>query len=114
MGTLCFVSKKLFTLEFQMPRGQKLSYMLATSYKILVTNTTFLVTLMTSQSQFLTQIMSNCNFFFELDIKCSGLQSLLPSYMYHPEKKQPLANLKKKMVISKECSSLSLETTFAL
>lgn len=57
-GSFMFCFKKSsFTMEFQMPRGQKLSYMLATSYKILVTNTSFLVTLMTSQSQFLTQIM---------------------------------------------------------
>ena len=40
-----------FTLEFQMPRGQKVSHLLATSSKFLVANAQFLVALATSQSQ---------------------------------------------------------------
>ena len=43
--------KSPFTLEFQMPRGQKVSRLLATSSKFLVANAQFLVALATSQSQ---------------------------------------------------------------
>ena len=40
MGALCFLFKKgLFTLDFQVPRGQKVSRLLATSFKIRVANT---------------------------------------------------------------------------
>ena len=54
-GSFVFSFKKSpFTLEFQMPRGQKVSRLLATSFKILVANTQFLVALATSQSQFRT------------------------------------------------------------
>ena len=45
--------KKPFTLEFQMPRGQNVSRLLATSFKILVANTQSLVALATSESQLL-------------------------------------------------------------
>ena len=54
-GSLMFSLKKSpFTLEFQMPMGQKVGRLLATSSKILVVNTKFLVALATSQSQFRT------------------------------------------------------------
>ena len=46
--------KSLFTLEFQMPKGQNVSRLLATSFKILVANTQSLVALATSESQFRT------------------------------------------------------------
>ena len=46
--------KSPFTLEFQMPRGQNVSRLLATSFKILVANTQSLVALATSESQFRT------------------------------------------------------------
>ena len=51
-GSFMFSFKKSpFTLEFQMPRGQKVSRLLATSSKFLVANAQFLVALATSQSQ---------------------------------------------------------------
>ena len=54
-GSFMFSFKKSpFTLEFQMLRGQKVSRLLATSFKILVANTQFLVALATSESQFRT------------------------------------------------------------
>ena len=54
-GSFTFsIKKSPFTLEFQMLREQKVSCMLATSFKILVANTQFLVRLATSESQFLT------------------------------------------------------------
>ena len=54
-GSFMFSFKKSpFTLEFQMPRGQNVSRLLATSFKILVANTQFLVALATSESQFRT------------------------------------------------------------
>ena len=49
-----FKKKKPFNLEFQMPRGQNVSHLLATSFKILVANTQSLVALATSESQFRT------------------------------------------------------------
>ena len=54
-GSFMFSFKKSpFTLEFQMQRGQNVSRLLATSFKILVTNTQSLVALATSESQFWT------------------------------------------------------------
>ena len=54
-GSFMFSFKKTpFTLEFQMPRGQNVSRLLATSFKILVANTQSLVALATSESQFRT------------------------------------------------------------
>ena len=54
-GSFMFSFKKSpFTLEFQMLRGQNVSHLLATSFKILVANTQSLVTLATSESQFRT------------------------------------------------------------
>ena len=54
-GSFMFsVKKSPFTLEFQMPRGQNVSRLLATCFKILVANTQFLVALATSESQFRT------------------------------------------------------------
>ena len=54
-GNFMFSFKKSpFTLEFQMPRGQNVSHLLATSFKILVANTQSLVALATSESQFRT------------------------------------------------------------
>ena len=54
-GSFMFSFKKSpFTLEFQMPRGQNVSRLLATSFKILVANTQSLVALATSESQFRT------------------------------------------------------------
>ena len=51
-GSFMFSFKKSpFTLEFQMPRGQNVSRLLATSFKILVANQS-LVGLATSESQF--------------------------------------------------------------
>ena len=49
-----------------MPRGQNVSRLLATSFKILVANTQFLVALATSESQFrtllITEFVAICNF----------------------------------------------------
>ena len=54
-GSFMFSFKKIpFTLEFQMPRGQNVSRLLATSFKTLVANTQSLVALATSESQFRT------------------------------------------------------------
>ena len=56
--------KSPFTLEFQMPRGQNVSRLLVTSFKILVANTQSLVALATSESQFRTlllQVIKNKN-----------------------------------------------------
>ena len=61
-GSFMFSFKKSpFTLEFQMPRGKKVSRLLATSSKFLVTNAQFLVALATSQSQCRTLINSEFN-----------------------------------------------------
>ena len=46
--------KSRFTLEFQMLRGQNVCCLLATSFKILVANTQFLVALVTNELQFWT------------------------------------------------------------
>ena len=43
-----------FTLEFEMLRQQKVSHLLATSFKILVANAQFLVALVSSELQFWT------------------------------------------------------------
>ena len=59
-GSFMFSFKKSpFTLEFQMPRGQNVSRLLATSFKILVANTQSLVALATSESQFRTLLQLN-------------------------------------------------------
>ena len=52
-------NKSLFTLEFQMPKGQIVSRLLATIFKILVANTQSLIALATSESQFRTLIIYN-------------------------------------------------------
>ena len=53
--------KSPFTLEFQMPRGQKVSRLLATSSKFLVANAQFLVALATNQLQCRTRFNVNVN-----------------------------------------------------
>ena len=53
-ATYVFFKKNPFTFEFRMLREQKVSRLLATSFKILVANTQVLVALATSGSQFRT------------------------------------------------------------
>jgi len=55
MGALCFLLKKAllpWNFKCQGDKKQKVSHLLVTSFKILITNTPFLVALATSQSQF--------------------------------------------------------------
>ena len=57
--------KSPFTLEFQMLRGQNVSRLVATSFKILVANTQSLVALATSESQFRTlHVLPLLRYFF--------------------------------------------------
>ena len=86
--------KKPFTLEFQMLRGQNVSRLLATSFKILVANTQSLVALATSELQFRT------------------LKFLLKISTLHQEKKiVPTNTIRKSVEFSQENLYVDKKTT---